>query len=337
MGSSQARFSRLDAVRRRRISSLNHGREDCKRRLSDRSPGCEHAEPAAGLSAVSHIAPYPRQEGRASLFMVKLKLDITTVLAKEPEMEKVLKTHIDPITTRLAALFEKIWPLIRPAASTRLAWLVAAAGVALLVQPFWEPILVAAAARYLAVEVDDLPGPGWGLALIVIALVYHYLMVRGQSLDQRLSRDRVRDHDKSIVERLEKDYPLKDLEILADSVGTDHSYFLDQNNLGKLTRALRDPVNRFLDKSLAASAEQLADVSSKLSIFLQQHFFVFGKWERMRLALYPDLNEDRAERGRPTAEDRALYHQRARELHALLDEVDAAREDFVVKSHHRLA
>lgn len=269
--------------------------------------------------------------------MVKLKPDIRMVLAKEHEMEKVLKTHIDPITTRLLALFENIWPLIRPAASTRLAWLVAAAGVALLVQPFWEPILVAAAERYLAVEVDDLPGPGWGLALIVIALVYHYLMVRGQSLDERLSRDRVRDHDKSIVERLERDYPLKDLEILAYSVGTDHSYFLDQNNLGGLASALRDPANRFLDKSLAASAEQLAEVSSKLSIFLQQHFFVFGKWQRMRLALYPDLNEDRVERGHPTAEERALYNQHARELHALLDEVDAARGEFVVKSHHRLA
>ncbi|QDH74242.1 hypothetical protein [Brevundimonas sp. M20] len=252
-------------------------------------------------------------------------------------MEKVLKTHIDPITTRLVALFEKIWPLIRPAASTRLAWLVAAAGVALLVQPFWEPILVAAASRYLAVEVNDLPGPGWGLALIVVALVYHYLMVRGQSLDQRLSRGRVREHDKPIVERLDKDYPLTDLESLAHSIGADHTYFLDQNNLGELVHALRDPANRFLDESLAASAEQLAEVSSKLGIFLQQHFFVFGKWQRMRLALYPDLNEDRAERGHPTAEDRALYKQHASELHALLDEVDAAREDFVVKSHHRLA
>ena len=46
---------------------------------------------------------------------------------------------------------------------------------------------------------------------------------------------------------------------------------------------------------------------------------------------------DRAERGRPTVEEQALYKQRAKELDALLDAVDEAREDFVVKSHHRLA
>lgn len=252
-------------------------------------------------------------------------------------MEKVLKTHFDPIAARLVALFEKIWPLVRPAASTRLAWLVAAAGVTLLVQPFWEPIVVAAASKYLAIMVDDLPGPGWGLALIIVALAYHYLVVRGQSLDDRLSSARVREHDKPIVERLAEDYPPKDLENLTYSIGADHTYFLDQNNVGELARALRDPVNRFLDTSLAASAEELARTCSELGLFLQQHFFVFGNWERMRLALYPDLNEDRAELGRPTAEDRARYEARARELHACLDKVDEARQDFVVKSHQRLA
>jgi hypothetical protein len=269
--------------------------------------------------------------------MLKLTAGAKPACWKESEMEDILKTHIDPVTTRLVAIFEKIWPLMRPAASTRLAWIVVCAGVTLLVQPFWEPIIIALASKYLAITVKDLPGPGWGLILIITALTYHYLVLRGQSLDQRLSSARIREHDKPIVERLTQAYPPQNLENLTYSIGSDHSYFLDENNLGEMARALRDPSNRFLDPQLAASAEALAVTASSLGLFLQTHFFVFGKWKRLRLALYPDLNEDRAETGYPTPEQRGRYEEHAKELHRLLDEVDAAREDFIVKSHQRLA
>ena len=211
------------------------------------------------------------------------------------------------------------------------------AGVSLLVQPFWEPIVAAAVSKYLEIEVNELPGPGWGLALIIVAFVYHYLTLRAQALDQRLTSERVRAHDQPIVDRLNAEYPHVDLENLIGSIGADHSYFLDKNSLDRFAAALRDPANRFLDRPLAATAEALADSAARLGLFLQQHFFVYGPGQRLRLVMYPDLNEDRSERGYVTPEQRGQYKDYARQLHSLLEEVEATHAEFVIQSHHRLA
>lgn len=251
-------------------------------------------------------------------------------------MESALKTYLDPILTRVFSAFERIWPLIRPAAHTRIAWAVTIAGLGLIVQPFWEPIVVALATKYLAIKVADLPGPAWGFSLVALALAYHLLAVRAQGLRDDLSAERVRTHDKPIVERTMVEFPAQAFNALIGSVGDDHSYRLPQNRLTEMADYLRDPANRLLDATLARSAEALAEQSARLGTFLATHFFVFGNSTPLRLVMYPDHNEDRTNRNL-TAEDRQMYRDRSRELHALLDEAKAAHDDFVLKAHVRLA
>lgn len=238
---------------------------------------------------------------------------------------------------QLVTWFERVWPLVRPTAHTRIAWVVTIAGLSIVAGPFWEPVAIALAERLLHRSLPQAPDLGWGLALVTLALAYHLLAVRADGLRAEMASARIRAHDAPLVNAFVSAFPEGPLLYALSNLSNDHSINSSETQqLDSMPVHLQAPRNHLLDVPLREGAEALADASYRLARFIGANFFTVGTGPNFRLVMHPQWNFDRATGRMPTAADERSYEAATTELNSRVDAVEAAYSAFVRLAHERV-
>jgi hypothetical protein len=240
---------------------------------------------------------------------------------------------------------EWAYALFKPKVHNRIALVLVIAGVASAATPVWEPYLRAAAAKYLALDVD-VPGSPWiGVAIILVAVLYHLgaqyteaALVKVQSAASKSQLDRALKHDQEIADRFRHTFPEHSRDSLVRWLLDDHSCFTDQlNGLEESVVFLQSAEAHFLNQSVRELAARLIKPSTEMLGFVSYKFFPFPKdqrGDRLRIVLAPGLNVDRE--GDGTAEQSRKYNTLAEELEKLVRNWSDAYDALIVGFHQHL-
>lgn len=242
---------------------------------------------------------------------------------------------IDYVIERALLVFERVYPLVRPAAHSVIGKAVVITGLIVMVGPFWEPYLRAFLESYLERTVDPPTAPFWGFLLVLSGLIYHLLAVRADSLRRVILASRNRDHDGPIVRDFQVKVPEAKLLSTLSQIENDHSIWADNTILDDACSVLRSPGAHLIDPIVREKAAKLDESIAALSSFIAYEFFVPSSTTggRLRLCLRPDWNVDRSGSRLPTPEDDARYDDLAKRLEALISAVARAYEDFIRTAH----
>jgi hypothetical protein len=147
------------------------------------------------------------------------------------------------------------------------------------------------------------------------------------SSDDRL----IRDHDVGIFQVLNARLPEDLLIDLLGRLQSDDSF--DSQQMGLLQEFRSESTkesNRFIDEMLVRKLSALVETVTGLTQFMAKHFFVYPEGqsdiESLRYCLYPELNIDRAGRGRPG--DLAEYETHQQALDSQVESVRIAYSEY---------
>lgn len=239
---------------------------------------------------------------------------------------------------------ERVWRIIRGLPHNRLATTTVAIGGALLISPFWEPILRATLAEFLGIRADPPLDGRWGIVLIAIALAYHALSAQiasRETIDGRRRvqalEDRIRAHDAPIFQDFLVTAPEIPFESAMSSIINDHSYTSEQNRtfLGA-SYFLQALDHQFNHAEVRTHAEALITAITTLDQFVVNHFHPFGPPINggFRFCMEPQWNIDRG--GNPTRGNDLAYAELTSQLEPLVSTTSAAYRAFVINGHRRL-
>lgn len=232
-------------------------------------------------------------------------------------------------------VFERIYPLIRPAAHSVIGKATVFTGLVVMVGPFWEPYVRAASEKYLERTIDPPTSPVWGFALVASGLVYHFFSVRADGLRIAIVNARIRQHDSKIIHSFISNFPEKHFLYSLSQIEADHSIWYDDNILDEARRFIRSPTSQLLDRATSDKAMNLANALHALTAFINCEFFVpsSSTGGRTRLCLRPDWNADRSGSRLPTPQEEANYDAASQQLEILVQNVRVAYEDFIRTAH----
>lgn len=234
-------------------------------------------------------------------------------------------------------VFERIWPLIKGAPHNRLAWIVTLTGLTILSGPLWETIVRSALEKFVGIKLDQPPGPIWGFALVVVALIYHFFAYRADKLRLEIKSNRIREHDGRILRDFESKYPHSNFHFILNFIDTDHSVTSDREKyLTLMTEYLLSPSNHLLDDALRTKAATLAKNVEAMQNFIGKNFFVpRAATNANRCCLQPDWNCDRCATNLPTPDEESQYDQLANKLSELVRDVLTSYDELLVAAHYR--
>ncbi len=242
---------------------------------------------------------------------------------------------IDSLIERALRVFERIYPLVRPAAHSVIGKAVVVTGLAVMVGPFWEPYLRAFFEKYLERTIDPPTAPFWGFLLVFSGLVYHLLAVRADGLRKEMLASRSRGHDAPIVRAFQAKVPDGKLFSTLSQIESDHSIWADDSILDDASSLLRAPSTHLIEPIVREKATKLDEQIAALLSFIAHEFFVSSSSTggRLRLCLRPDWNMDRSGSQLPTPEDEARYENLSKRLDALTSAVANSYGDFIRTAH----
>jgi hypothetical protein len=248
---------------------------------------------------------------------------------------------IDSIIDKL----ERLLKILRGLPHNRLALITVSAGAVVVSGPFWEPYLRAAAEKYLEIKISLPIEPSYGIGIIGLGLVYHFLMallasrenISIRSLEQQ-SIDKIIAHDLPIFQAFVNGVPENAFKNAMSSILNDHSYTSEQSAMFRGGYYFLDTVsNEFNDNALQTNATELKNAIDVLSSFLSTHFFVYGpllKGDIIRFCLDPQLNIDRG--GLYDPDNNRKYAELSDQLSPLVDAAVAAYDRLLRACQKRL-
>ena len=234
---------------------------------------------------------------------------------------------------------EKILAL-RGKTANFLAKSVVFAGVALCVEPFWEPYLAAwfESKTGLSIEIEGAP---WiGLLLVFMGLAYHYVSVKYQHGELVFKSEQKKVHDSEIIENLERIASAREVRSILNWISNNDAFFQSQRDtLREAAYFLSEPENEFLDAELQQSANNFAKDLGELLNFTALNFFVYpdfklGSEDEHQFCLYPDHNVDR--KGLGTKEQMAFYDEQSRLLDKLVSKAESSQKHLIRSLKERL-
>mgnify|MGYP006076346107 CR=1 FL=1 len=224
--------------------------------------------------------------------------------------------------------------LLRPKFYNGITWTIVVSGLAMMSTPFWAGLLDAWLKKKFGFGFIDEFNPLYGLALVVVALLYNSLNLywdritaesgtSASSQEEAEKLKRERDHDVGLYEREAAVLGQNEVDYFYNYVGANHCYIGDH---GRCLAEFHDfsilTENRYFNESVLSKRDDLAKVCRKLSGFISKHFFVFPNYkigDDFQYTMYPDLNIDRGGSGDPV--HMARYDKYADELLELLKEL----------------
>lgn len=247
--------------------------------------------------------------------------------------------------SQLRSWIEWLYRLLRPQGHARIALAVIALGGALLVSPIWEPLLRGAAKKYFDVDIDPPASPFFGLVLIVLALVYHFLSMKlekeGVQADRqnKIEQERkARGHDLEIANRIRELFPEPRQTSFFNRMINEHACRNSETTaLGSVINYIDSAEAHFLNSDLRSAASAFADAGAALQKFIGLRFFVYPKHDRSedrQFAMQPSWNVDREGKGTPEQEER--YDKLTAEMEGLLRTMDDAYISMIKKFHEEL-
>ena len=222
---------------------------------------------------------------------------------------------------RVLDLLDRGFRIIRGIPHNRIASIVVFGGVLILAGPLWEPYLRAAALKWFGLQVDLPTDPIFGLALVVLGLVYHFAMTwlagreaARMAVFQVQSDERIRAHDAPIFEDFIAKAPEIPVRNALSNIRDGHSYFSTQRDVLLAAYYFLDTVtNGFNDTELATVTNTFKASLGALSDFTDTHFFVLGPMgENTMFAMHPEWNIDRG--GYPDEAQERRYNELGKDL-----------------------
>ena len=231
---------------------------------------------------------------------------------------------------------EWLYRMVKPKAHNRIAWIVVAAGIGLVLSPWWEPVLRAVMKRVFGIDVDPPTPPLFGLALIVAGLGYHLFAYRIETLGERERQQASIAHDRKQVARFCGALREHDLDRFLYRMENEHAYLSSEITSVRASAVMLHSIEmHFIDGDVRKQAASFTSAVLELGRFCGRNFFVYPDRasDDPQYAMHPAKNWDR---GSPTEMQEQEYTQHEAELEELVVAVRDEYRRLVASFHERL-
>jgi len=221
---------------------------------------------------------------------------------------------------------------LRKKTHNRLASLVVFAGVAMISQKFWVPIVIQLIEKNQDMDIPDFRSEPVGVFLIMIGLSYHYLSAKNDRGELKFSDDQILEHDAAILTAQFKIVTYEQIREYLSNLEADHSYYMKEHRkFGNLLHFWSNEENKLMSNDVAQNLDKLLENSLDLGNFIDVSFFVFPNLQKdsnnYRLCMFPDHNCDRG--GHGTSEQDVFYSQKSEELEKLVEKVKNSLKEYI--------
>lgn len=232
-------------------------------------------------------------------------------------------------------LAERVVALIKPKFYNRLAWAVVGVGLLLMSGPWWSDLVVSFAAQHLSITLlPNAPQQAWGLALVVLGLLYHiaahYLSELIQSSRVAEVRSAQLEHDRRTFSEISLEMPESTLVEILGHLGFSHSIDLHRaQKLARIASRLQAPSSQFIDQNIQASALALGRSLNDLDDWFGQNFTrddgpsgdeQFCLLPELRFCRYPGVHQE-IYGIPPPPEQLRYYEQHTKQLYSKMDDI----------------
>ncbi|MDP2576016.1 hypothetical protein Q8W40_27845 [Vibrio penaeicida] len=249
-------------------------------------------------------------------------------------------------------MFEKLVHLInllRPRFYNKLTWWLVGAGLVLVSQPLWEIIVVSLLNRYLDASISIETNEYLGLALIVVALLYHlvttsiyeyaeaYKKRTVQNEKARIQNNLI-EHDVNLYKKITESFNEISLNNYLSSVQDDHSYTSSlKDSVSEIIYIVDEVEFKFLVDSVDQNFIAFAKALNELMLWCACEFEPYPRHiivEDQRYCMHPNLNGDRS--GDYDSDSRSLYRSYSNTLDVKVAKVRESYKKFRVSVKREL-